>query len=196
MLLKIKPLLIKQAIVGIIAPHGMTDTIHALQTNNLKALYGINAISMGSFFAMHKMNAHLLLNGLFIAFSTLHFQHDIPAKNWFLRLFTILSIFRLGFYDTNILILYMVLAHVPQHYMNNFKYLAKTPAMSFIIMGLTTLFMVNLEKFQINNGIVRPVHFDVIKGIIVAHIVYQELFIHPDLSQFLLKILMYNLNVI
>ena len=52
MLLKLKPLLIKQAIAGIIAPHGMTDLIHALQTNNLRALSGINAISMGSFFAI------------------------------------------------------------------------------------------------------------------------------------------------
>lgn len=191
----LKPRIINFLTTGIIAPHGMTDWIHALQTQNVEALLKINAVSTGSFLIMHQTGHERILNILFYLFSTLHFQHDMPFKISSLRYFAVQLLFLSSGLDLDLLYFFMILIHVPHHYMINWKYISKTPLKSFLILAFSTFFMVNAEKFNLNNtDFMQPIYYDALKGIVVSHIIYQELFIHTDISRHLLKFLAYSIE--
>jgi hypothetical protein len=191
----LKPHALKLITTGIVAPHGMTDWIHALQTKNVPMLLKINAATASSFFIMNKTGNEYLLNIFFLLFSIMHFKHDIPFKYPFLKFFTVEIILLLSVFNLDILYFYLTFIHVPNHYKLNWKYLSKTPIKSFLLMSVSTFFMVNFEKFNLNNvDFIQPIYFDLLKSIIVSHIIYQELFIHTSISRYLMKILMYNLD--
>jgi hypothetical protein len=191
----LKPHTLKLITTGIIAPHGMTDWVHAFQTNNIPTLLKINAATTGSFLLLNKTGNENILNILFFIFSIIHFKHDIPFKHPFLKIFTVEMILLLSVFNLDILYFYLTFIHVPHHYILNWKYLSKSPIKSFLLMGISTFIMVNFEKFNLNNvDFIQPIYFDVLKSIIVSHIIYQELFIHTHISRYLMKIFMYNLD--
>lgn len=191
----LKPHILKVITTGIVAPHGMTDWVHAFQTKNVPTLLKINAVTTSSFLVMNKTGNENLINILFFLFSIMHFKHDIPFKQPFLKNITVPILLFLSVFNIDILYFYLTLIHVPHHYMLNWKYLSKTPVKSFILMGVSTFIMVNFEKFNLTNvDFIQPVYFDVLKSIIVSHIIYQELFIHTSISRYLMKILMYNMD--
>jgi hypothetical protein len=191
----LKPHILKLITTGIVAPHGMTDWVHAFQTKNVPTLLKINAATTSSFLVMNKTGNENLINILFFLFSIMHFKHDIPFKQPFLKNITVPILLFLSVFNIDILYFYLTLIHVPHHYMLNWKYLSKTPVKSFILMGVSTFIMVNFEKFNLTNvDFIQPVYFDVLKSIIVSHIIYQELFIHTSISRYLMKILMYNMD--
>lgn len=188
MLLKSK--ILKIVTTGVIAPHGMTDWIHAMQTNNVNMLLNINAITTGSFLFMHQTGNENFLNFVFILSSIIHFKHDIPFKNQFLSIAIVQMIFLFSLFDLDLLYMFLTFIHVPHHYIINWKYLSKTPLKSILILGISTILMLNFDKLQLNeNKFIQPVYVDILKGIIVSHIVYQELFIHDTSNNLLRKII-------
>ena len=98
MILPIKSLLIKYTTTGLIAPHGMTDYIHAFKNNTLLELNGLYALTTGSFVLLDQIDQSMLINILFIFSSIFHFQRDIPLQNKSQRCFTITMFFLFCFY--------------------------------------------------------------------------------------------------
>lgn len=162
---------------GIIAPHGVTDLIHAKQNNNISKLLQIYTYTNGSFIILNSLHQEMLINVLFVIGSTIHFQNDIPIKNTIFRcIFTNLMILYFIFFDNNSIILYLSLIHVPNHYISNWFYLKKEKNITFILLFITTLLSLYFgnEYFELYNDLFIS---DIIKGIIVSHVLYQELYI-------------------
>jgi len=76
-----KLLLIKHAINGIIAPHGITDIIHAQQKNLIPILFKINGVTILSSILLNKFELENILNLVFITSSIIHFRRDFPKTN-------------------------------------------------------------------------------------------------------------------
>jgi hypothetical protein len=74
----LKSILLKHSVPVIIAPHGCTDLVHAIQHNNLISLYKIQSMSFVGSWMLTKMNKNQLLDIIFIIASIVHFKHDIP----------------------------------------------------------------------------------------------------------------------
>ena len=169
--------LVKYITTGIIAPHGVTDLIHAKQNNNISKLLQIYTYTNSSFIILNSLHQEILINILFVIGSTIHFQNDIPIKNTNIRyIFTNLMILYFIFIDNNSIISYLSFIHVPKHYISNWFYLKKDKDMTFILLFITTLISLYFgnEYFEIYNNLFIS---DIIKGIILSHVLYQELYI-------------------
>lgn len=179
MILPIKSLLIKYTTTGLIAPHGMTDYIHAFKNNTLLELNGLYALTTGSFVLLDQIDQSMLINILFIFSSIFHFQRDIPLQNKSQRCFTITMFFLFCFLvNTEFLLYYMSFIHVPNHYKINWDLMKKLPLQSVGLLSTSTFIIMFLgQQFYIENNMLMN---DVLKGIIVSHILYEELYIFND----------------
>ena len=122
MILPVKSLLIKYATSGIIAPHGMTDYIHAFKNNTILELNSVYALTTGSFGLLDQINQSQLLNIIFIFSSIFHFQRDVPLKNKNQRCFAITMFFLFCYlFNNEYLLYYLVFLHVPNHYKLNWN---------------------------------------------------------------------------
>tara|TARA_R110002072_G_scaffold192865_4_gene350017 strand:- start:850 stop:1227 length:378 start_codon:yes stop_codon:yes gene_type:complete len=113
----------KNILTTVIAPHGITDMIHAVQYNITTELLALNGAVLGGSVIMAN-SAPMLLDGAFIVASVVHFRHDMPTIKHVPK--SALSTLLIGssvLYDPNILFLYMVATHVPNHYMTNWRYI-------------------------------------------------------------------------
>ena len=170
MLLKSK--LIKFASNAIVAPHGITDIVHADQLKLLEPLVGINLLSVGSFELLNYFHFNNISNFLFFFFSAIHFQHDVPFKNFYVRFGSIGLLFILSAFYNDILFYYLLLIHVPNHYKTNLSYLKNSPLKSMLVLSLSTFVCVSLDNLIVYNQ-----YNGILQGIIVGHIIYEELFL-------------------
>ena len=179
MILPIKPLIIKYTTSGLIAPHGMTDFIHAFKNNTLLELNGLYALTTGSFVLLDQIDQSTLINMAFIFSSIFHFQRDVPLQNKSQRCFIITMFFLFCFLVNNeFLLYYMSLVHVPNHYKINWNLMKKLPLQSVGLLSISTFLIMFLgEQFYMENNALMN---DVLKGIIVSHILYEELYIFND----------------
>ena len=157
------------------SPHGITDMIHAVQYNSTNELLLINGVSLVTSYAMSDQNP-LLLDGLFMASSIVHFRHDMPTiRNIPKSIFSALLITSF-IYEPNILFLYMLTSHVPNHYKTNWKFINNEPQKN---VGFILLFTLVLSYF----GEAYPwiytsnLAIDLSKGLIISHIIYDEKYI-------------------
>ena len=118
-------LFIKSKIIStIVAPHGITDLIHSIQTNNTKTLLSINSCCIStSLISSIQPNIDFGFNIFFLIGSVFHFRHDYPKTTsqileFFLSFMTILSFIKCP----NLFYFYMSLLHVPKHYLSNWIY--------------------------------------------------------------------------
>lgn len=161
----------------IIAPHGITDYIHAKKYDLLDPLYKIQAGSTIGTLMLHYSDHPYLLNGIFIAFAAAHFRHDMPQikdipRYYFSSSFITLSLLL----NPSVFYWYMITIHVPHHYQMNWKLLKDKPKFSKqIIIG-----------FSLICSIFTPVYDDIIsndllcdigKALVISHILYEEMFI-------------------
>ena len=170
----IKPIVANFINTAIIAPHGVTDLIHALQFNSLQPLYAINLITTTAFALLGHAGLSDVANIPFLLASVVHFRHDIPLENKFMQYVIISAIITAGIQNTDIFYLYMILRHVPRHYAGNWKYMEKFPLITILLLSVTTFATMKMES-------VIPMdetNIDLIKGVIVAHIIYEEKYIH------------------
>ena len=165
MLLKSK--VIKFASNAIVAPHGITDIIHADQLKLLEPLVGINLLSVGSFELLNYFHFNNISN----------FQHDVPFKNFYVRFGSIGLLFILSAFYNDILFYYLLLIHVPNHYKTNLSYLKNSPLKSMLVLSLSTFVCVSLDNLIVYNQ-----YNGILQGIIVAHIIYEELFLRLIIS--------------
>ena len=165
--------LIKYAINGIIAPHGITDIIHAQQKNLLPHLFTINSISIIFSILLDNLYSENILNVIFILSSIAHFRRDFPESNLIPRsslsfILILISIL----YNHDILLFFMLFIHVPNHYNLNWKYLKHKKIQTIMILSLSTTFFLNIENTY-SFSTLTPA----IKGIIISHVIYEEIFI-------------------
>lgn len=163
----------KYLINGIIAPHGITDIIHAQQNNLLPQLFTINGITILSSIILDKYHLEDILNGLFILSSIIHFRRDFPKNKFIPRyLFSYILLLISIFYNHNILIFYMLIIHVPNHYYLNWKYIKNKKIQNISVLSITTTLFLKMENTFYFISLTPFV-----KGIIISHIIYEESFI-------------------
>lgn len=162
---------------GIIAPHGITDLLHAQQNNYLPKLYKINILSVLTSLICHKVNRNIL-NGMFILSSIIHFRHDMPKIMNFPRfIMSSFLIFGFFFLKLTFFLFYMCVIHVPNHYKMSWNFLKKNKVSFFFTTFVSTLLFLNGGDY-FDNYLHNSLVFSIIKSLIISHIIYGELFIH------------------
>ena len=175
----------RKLLTTVIAPHGMTDILHATQNNNTKQLLSINSLCVLSSFGLSQNDVTILcLNVCFLASSLVHFRHDFPIifknKNKELQQYICSFALILSFIENNNLFFwYMTFIHVPNHYYLNREIVNQRRGgnLSFIL-GTTLLFSFLGEQYVVFDPLLFPLY----KGLVVAHIIYQERWVHSCLT--------------
>jgi hypothetical protein len=171
-LMNIVPLLTS----AVIAPHGMTDLIHAENNDKVLQLFRINIVAVAASMLLHMMNMDGMTTAAFLTSSAIHFRHDFPIKNEFLKLFAssalVMNAENIG---VELFIIYMCFIHVPNHYkiykpmiMDNMK--KSLFYISLCAIVATYAVYSNVQLMYDENV------FCISKALIVSHIVYEELY--------------------
>ena len=175
-----KIIIYKNIISGIIAPHGITDLFHARKNNKIRELLSINiACTSSSIFLNTIHDPCRILDSLFLISSVIHFRHDMPVifpnSDYSISLLMLLvSIFL----NHDIFFVYMLLSHVPHHYYMNKDIIKKNIRFNLVILLLTTISFVYCSHiFNIFDSLFA---FDLSKGVIISHVLYEELYIHKN----------------
>ena len=176
--------ILRRAITGLIAPHGMTDLIHAQQNYLTGALYRINGATILGTYMLHYLQQYVIINIIFLIASTIHFRRDFPKIKNIPRvlLSSIFLLFSIG-YNPNLFIFYMLFVHLPNHYRMKWKHLLITPKKTILTMTLSTgIFLILGEKTVVlmNNTL----FMDIMKGVIVSHILYEESHVYNSLHKY------------
>lgn len=169
----------------IIGPHGITDLLHAYHNNNMNSLIniytGTSAMSVISELIHNDYSNIDISNGIFVISSILHFRHDIPEIK--LQSVTISSIILSSLFiilipllGKELFYIYMCFIHVPIHYMKCIDFIKKD-----IIKFMALLFMTSSFEF----GLIGDYEIDclpqniyiIAKTIIIAHVIYNELYL-------------------
>tara|TARA_Y100000389_G_scaffold179643_1_gene193885 strand:+ start:580 stop:1137 length:558 start_codon:yes stop_codon:yes gene_type:complete len=172
-------------LTSVIAPHGITDLFHAVQNNNTKQLLSMNAVFIATSFELSQHDVTMLgLNFFFLVSSLVHFRHDFPVfwknnnqefQQYILSLVTILS-FTL---NQELFFWYMCFIHVPHHYYSNRRVIKKSCVLNLsFILFFSLLLMFIGQQYAAFEATMIPLY----KGIVISHIVYQEVYVHPTLS--------------
>ena len=161
---------------AVIAPHGMTDLIHAENNNKIMQLFRINILCVASSMIFHFADFDTLTNILFMTSSAIHFRHDFPVKNEFLKLcassFLVLNAQNIGI---EAFILYMCFIHVPNHYTIYKNMIKEHFSKSFTYISMCAI--ISTLYFYSNSNIMYDENiFTISKALIISHIIYEELY--------------------
>tara|TARA_B100001175_G_C19432818_1_gene602036 strand:- start:120 stop:659 length:540 start_codon:yes stop_codon:yes gene_type:complete len=165
----------------IIAPHGVTDISHSIQTNNQLNLLKINTFMIGGTnFIINNYNYDDILNLLFFASTIIHFRHDMPKiniNNYFIPRYLLCSLMILFFsvIGFDYLIYYMILFHVPNHYKFNKDVLINDFNKNIMLITIVSLISLYFDYYL-------SINFDsnisnLVKAIIISHVIYQEKYV-------------------
>lgn len=177
------PIIMKRLTSTIIGPHGITDMIHANQTKVLPELCTINALTVGSSVFLLNANMNIVLDTLFFVASIVHFRRDMPEIKIIPRYVWSTSLV-LSFILTQrpeVFFMYMLFFHVPHHYLMSWKFMKNNVKDSIKLVGFTT-FILGISDVVIGNILYMEPFISIIKGIIISHVVYEELYIHNHKS--------------
>lgn len=179
MIIPNKAIVIKYLTNGIIAPHGITDYIHAIDTNKKLELNLIYLTTTSSCLYLDIMNQEFLINSIFIFSSVVHFQRDFPINDNNVRyFFTFLLLILSIEFNIDILYLYMIFIHVPNHYKMNMNLLKRHTIESIISISFCSfIFLLLGDKYD---NIFYDELINFVKGIIISHILYGELYIYRE----------------
>ena len=167
-------------ISGIIAPHGITDLFHAKQNNHMNQLLSINVACASSSLILNTIqDPYCLLDASFFISSVIHFRHDMPQVFPKSDYSTSLLLILLSlFYNHDIFFVYMLFIHVPHHYYMNRNVIKGNIYFNVGILILST--MTSLLGAHIINVFDSVPLFDLSKGVVISHILYEELYIHKN----------------
>ena len=170
----------KNIISGIIAPHGITDLFHARQNNRMKELLSINIACTSSSILLNTLHdPYSILDSSFLISSVVHFRHDMPIifpKSDYIS--SILLIYFSIFYNHDIFFAYMLLCHLPHHYYMNKNVIKENINFNLSALLLTTISFICSS--HILNVFDSSIAFDLSKGIVISHTLYEELYIHKN----------------
>lgn len=182
--------LTKFLIKNIIAPHGVTDLTHSIQTNNVENLLRLEVLNLGFCELMTNVfHFNNFYDIVFFLFTSIHFRYDFPnitynniklpkyfssASYIFICLFLdkILP-FHLGF---DFLLYYMSFIHVPNHYKNNWFHIDKEFTLNLLVLSFTIVLINAIYQYYPSN-ILNDDFVNIFKSIIIAHVLYQEIYI-------------------
>lgn len=168
----------------IISPHGITDISHSIQTNNQINLLKINTLMLGSTsFIINPYNLDNMLNIIFLTSSIIHFSHDMPNlkfnQNYISKyLLSTLLFFILNFIGLDFIIYYMVIIHVPNHYISNKDIVFNDLNTNIFLISLISIICLYFDYYlclNFNNDIIN-----FLKSIIISHVIYQEKYVIKD----------------
>lgn len=177
----------RKILTTVIAPHGITDLIHASRYNNTQQLLSINSFCLLSSFGLSQNEATTLgLNFIFVIASAIHFRHDMkvvikdncqePREEFRKCIFSIIVL--LSFIANNDLFFwYMSFLHVPNHYYMNKKIISKQIVKNVSFILSFTMFLSFLGNQDV---IFQPFFYPVYKAVVMSHVVYQELYVHNN----------------
>lgn len=164
----------------VIAPHGITDIIHAQRSNHLSELLQIYIGTIGISEIIQLIHQHNILHILFGIASATHFQHDmkdIYIGNFKIKKSIISYLFILStpIIGMNIFTFYMVIFHVPRHYLKSYFFL-KDHLIDFhtllILVMASSSFIYNEIEYSHNEQIIT-----LIEALIIAHVIYNEKYV-------------------
>ena len=167
----------QKTISTIIAPHGITDIMHAKQYNLTTELIQINGFGLVYSHILHFTSPDIILHTVFLVSSIIHFRHDMPRIYIIPRyifsglIISLFSSFPVLFFP------YMVLLHVPNHYRMNWNVLKNNLIANIILLLLFTMSCYFGGEIIFDNFFNSYV-IDIAKGLVIAHIAYEELYIH------------------
>ena len=169
------PLLAYNVVIG---PHGITDLMHAFEYKKILQLVSTYGLCISGFHFLKVTNYENIINNIFLFFSAIHFHHDIPVKNkYFQFLASLFFVFNLDKIGLPFFLMYMCIIHVPNHYLNYYDLLNKYKLLSILTLSCTSFsifYMNNNPMIQYNDV------NTIIKGLIVAHIIYEESFTNKN----------------
>ena len=175
-IIPLKPLF-QKTISTIIAPHGITDIMHAKQYNLTTELVQINGFGLVYSHVLHFTSPDVMLHTVFLLSSIIHFRHDMPRIYDIPRyifsglIISLFSFFPILFFP------YMVLLHVPNHYRMNWNVIKTNVRHNFRLLLLFTIGCYFGGEIIFDNFFTSYV-IDIAKGVVIAHIAYEELYIH------------------
>ena len=160
----------------VIAPHGMTDLIHAYEHKKMQDLFRVNLLCIASACLGDFFHWPQVIDACFVLASIFHFRHDMPKiKNIPPYLFSALLVLNFEKIGIAAFLMYMCFIHVPNHYKQYSDLIEKhrvlTTAMisyAACVFGYITLYHPSLVSSSLMANMV--------KMIIVSHIVYEEVY--------------------
>ncbi|OUU13228.1 MAG: hypothetical protein CBB97_26430 [Candidatus Endolissoclinum sp. TMED37] len=172
----VKPLIIKHLTTTLIGPHGITDIIHANNSNLLPQMSATYGSTVGSSILLHHFHMEPMLDIAFFIASIIHFRRDMPYFKPIPRYALSTSLLMFSYqYCPELFIFYMLSIHVPHHYQMNWEFMKQTPKFSILLIVFTSItmgFIGNSMDILENTDLLA-----LTKGIIISHIFYEELFI-------------------
>lgn len=159
-----------------VAPHGITDLIHAFHYRNMNNLMKIYTstflVSESANIIQHHYPKCHVLDMLFLFASAVHFQHDMPSsKNIHPLVLSSLFISFTPVMGIDIFTLYMICIHVPRHYAKTWKFIKYYKIQMLVLIALLSIPGITLSEhiFELQTNIQV-----LMEWIILAHVYYNE----------------------
>ena len=160
----------------VIAPHGMTDLIHAKENKLMPDLFRINLLCIGAACLGDFMHLPQLINLCFVTASMIHFRHDMPKiQNIPQILFSTLLVLNFSKIGIPLFLLYMCFIHVPNHYRHYSGLFEKHGLLLTSILANAT-FVFAYMTLNHADLLASSLMDCLVKMIIVSHIVYEEVY--------------------
>ena len=174
-MLLLKPLLMKHLTTSFIAPHGITDLIHAKNQEKMQELLTTYSTTIASSYLLSEIHMDSITNFTFFILSIVHFRNDMPEIKGIPRYVWSFLFLQFSIMNSPILFfLYMMFIHVPNHYKMNWCELKKDPKLSLMII-LSSTFFIELFGRDLHTLMLNDSLMSVMKGIIMSHVIYEEL---------------------
>lgn len=168
----------QNSLTTIIAPHGVTDIVHATSRNKIHSLIFTYT---GTFFlgeVFHYCNLPQVNNALFLIASIIHFRHDIRSivPKQYENLSFLGSTGLVYAFSQDPLIAffsYMLLVHVPNHYRMAWGYLQNKLPQTLLLLFVTSIVSQYLFSLKLDDHFIQ-----MMMSIVIGHVVYEEKEIH------------------
>ena len=164
----------------LIAPHGITDLVHAHLNREYPRLVACYAGSLGSGLCLHAAGQDAVLYSAFALLSAVHFAHDFgpwwrlcaePEREQLVQGCIVAACTA----PVDSFLWYMAFLHVPTHYATSWRYLKRAKWATVLSIAATAAWCdQNLISFLVRYPFCAA-------SIIIGHILYQE-HVHKDVS--------------
>ena len=150
----------------IIAPHGVTDIVHAHVYQKYPTLLAFYGTSTTTGWLLHNSHNDVVLYSLFTVFTIVHFRHDFVYPKWILSSMVLMLMVQPSPLDA--LFFYMTFLHVPTHYRNAWSYIKLKQLLTLALLWGTSVWC---DTFLLKCLWNQPFF---IVSIMLGHIGYQE----------------------
>lgn len=166
----------------VIAPHGVTDISHSIQTNNQFNLLSINSLLIGSTnFIINEYRLDNMINIIFLISSIIHFRHDMPnfkINNIDIPRYILCSLMFISIYFLNheLIIYYMLFQHVPNHFKFNEKFIKNDLNLNIFLLSFVSIICLYFD-YNLGMEFNNIDNLNLLKSLIISHVIYQEKFV-------------------